>query len=294
MKKYPRHLTATIPIPVLIVTISMAALLLVMPASAGSVHGEGPGWKFNATETSIIDPTTGMPFPSMGALDRALYPGLWDAMSSAAKTLADNTPAISRSFDISYALNASQQAISEQVETRSVTEAQYLSAVLPDLWAAIPAWQKEQYQNEPHHALSVALPSTAGQFTGPFFGASGSFPSSFDSYTTGFTPVKFNSAAGNAAGFWLSFGNTGNGAGVSENSWLSPGQISGFPSTTFDVTVVPVEGTWQHNLPFSSNEAGGTAGMILQVPAMNPFKATGLSHEGGLFPGPGRTSWPAF
>jgi hypothetical protein len=293
MKTNQRHLTATIPIPVLMV-ITAFVLLLALPASAGSVHGEGPGWKFNATETTIVDPATGIAFPSMGALDRALYPGLWDTMSPAAKTLANNTPAISRSFDLYYTLNASQKAVSAQVETRSVTEAQYLSAVLPDLWAAIPGWQKEQYQNEPHHALPASLPSVAGQFTGPFFGASGSFPSSFDSYTTGFTSGKINTPAGNATGSWLSFGNTGNGVGVPDNSWLTPGQPSGSPTTTIDFAVVPVDNTWQHTLPFSNGEVGGTTGDFFQAPAVNPFKTTGLSLVGGIFPNSSRNLWSAF
>jgi len=294
MKKHPRHLTATIPIRVLIVATALAVLLMVIPVSAGSVHGEGPGWKFNATETPIVDPATGMPFPSMGALDQALYAGLWNAMSPAAKTLANDTPAMSRSFDLSYTLNASQQAISEQVETRSVTEAQYLSAVLPDLWAAIPAWQKEQYQNEPHHALPVVMPSFTGQFTGPLFGAPGSFPSSFDPYTAGFTAGNTNTAAGDAAGTWLSFGKTEDGVGGSGSSWLTPGQITGFPSATLDVPVVPVDRTWQGTLPFSSNRAGGTTRTILPAPPAIPVSPVEISPAGALFPYSGRTWWPAF
>ena len=293
MKKHQRDLTATIPIPVLIVASAMTMLLLFVPVSAGSVHGEGPGWKFNATETTLVDPATGTPFPSMGAFDRTLHPGQWDAMSPAARTLADNTPAISRSFDLSYTLNASQQAKSEQVETRSVTEAQYLSAVLPDLWAAIPEWQKEQYQNQPHHSLAASLPSVTGQFTGPFFGAAGSAPSSFGTYTDGFTAGRINSAFGNADSSWLSFGNAGAGVDGTGSSWLAPGQIPDLSPLTPDVPVAPGDFTWHNTLPFSPHEAGNGSSAAPAAHPMIPYTAAGMSHAGALFTNSGQPWWPS-
>jgi hypothetical protein len=242
MTKHPRHNTMNISIPILIVVSIMAAFLLVVPAFAGSVHAEGPGWKFNATETPVINPATGIPFPSMGALDQALYPGLWATMSPAARAGANNTPAVSRSFDLSYTLNATQQAVANLAEARSVTEAGYLSAVLPDLWAAIPEWQKEQYRNEQHRSISSGLPPVNGQFTGPFFGAPGSFTPAFDSNAAGFTfgnagsPVGVSgnswlslgdtTPTGASAGSWLSLGNTGSPTGGSGSSWLSLGDTN--------------------------------------------------------------------
>lgn len=266
---------------VLVVVPVMAALLLMVPADAGVVHAEGPGWKFNATETQILNPATGMPFSSLGALDRALYPGLWNAMSPAARERADTTPAISRSFGLSYSLNASQQAVSRQVEARSVTEAEYLSIVLPDLWAAIPEWQKEQYRSEQHHSLSSGLPPVNGQFTGPYFTAPGSFTPGPGSSTGGLTFGNTGGSLGESGNSWLTFGNSGTQNGEANSSWLSPGLIAPFPSASSTFPVVPVDFT-RYTMPFSGTNLYQTTNPVPLVLPQSPFAAAGMPTAGNI------------
>jgi hypothetical protein len=293
MTKHPRYRTMKTLIPVLIVVPIMVAFLLVVPASAGTVHAESPGWKFNATETPVINPATGIPFPSMGALEQALYPGLWNTMSPAARSEANNTPAISRSFDLSYTLNASRQAVSKQVEARSVTEAEYLSNVLPDLWAAIPEWQKEQYRNEQHRSLSSSLAPVNGQFTGPFFPSTGSFNHAFGSYDTGFRFGNTNTPTWETGSSWLSLGNTGNPTGEAASSWLTPGQIPPAISLISNIPVVPVDFK-RHTVPFSSTGVGRTTDQIPRVELPpNPFETAGISPAGNTFSGLYRVGWSA-
>jgi hypothetical protein len=313
MTKHPRHNAMNISIPFLIVVSIMAAFLLVVPVCAGSVHAEGPGWKFNATETLVINPATGTPFPSMGALDQALYPGLWATMSPAARAAANNTPAVSRSFDLSYALNASQQEVANLAEARSVTEAGFLSAVLPDLWAAIPEWQKELYRNEQHRSISSSLPPVNGQFTGPFFVAPGSFTPTFTPSTAGFTFGNAGTPTGGSGSSWLSLGDTNIPTGASAGSWLSFGNAgtptggSGSSWLSLGDTNIPTgasAGSWLSfgNTGTPTGEIGSswlTPGQIATVPAVTPdiphvpvdftwhtmpFSNTDLSHTSDPLP----------
>jgi hypothetical protein len=169
MVHYMEHRVMNFMIACLVTGLALLSMTIVVPASAETISAQGPGWKFNATETPIINPATGEPYPSLGAFEQALFPGLWDQMSPAARDKANMTPAVNNQFDLSYSLNELQQAISLQLNGARITEAEYLAKVLPDLWAALPGWQKEQYANEEHKWQGVKLSPDIGQFTGPYF-----------------------------------------------------------------------------------------------------------------------------
>ncbi|MDD1719056.1 MAG: hypothetical protein LUQ25_03255 [Methanoregulaceae archaeon] len=128
--------------------IAFLVISIFIQASAAFVEvRSGPGWNLTVREEAVIDPDTGVPYISAGEMLQDRAPDLWEKMSLELKAQYNQQPAVKRRIDLTLTPTDEQMNRTRALIGLNLTEGEFYAAVYPDLWAAIPGWQKDLWAN---------------------------------------------------------------------------------------------------------------------------------------------------
>jgi hypothetical protein len=96
----------------------------------------GPGWEMEIVVEDLNQ------YSSMAGYYKVQYPDIWNSLSPAKQKELELEPARVGYITMSRTLNPQQIEIVRGLWGSTMTNAEYFSTVWPDLWAAMPAWEK--------------------------------------------------------------------------------------------------------------------------------------------------------
>ncbi|HQA80953.1 MAG TPA: hypothetical protein PLV96_09190 [Methanoregulaceae archaeon] len=133
--------------------------------AASEEHYSGTGWTLILYEDPIINPQTGNPYESMGDFYQATNPAYWESLSMIDQNRLSREPAVLPGLTLAISRTEEQQAMAMDLAGQTMTKAEYYAHVFPDLFALVPEWQKEIWENTRGIVNSNGILDSPGHYT---------------------------------------------------------------------------------------------------------------------------------
>jgi hypothetical protein len=130
--------------------ICMAILVfsaMIPGVAASEERYSGTGWTLILNEDPIINPQTGNPYESMGDFYQATNPAYWESLPMTDQNRLSREPAVLPGLTLAISRTEEQQAMAMDLAGQTMTRAEYYASLFPDLFAVVPDWQKEIWEN---------------------------------------------------------------------------------------------------------------------------------------------------
>jgi hypothetical protein len=125
-------------------------VLCVQGVIAADERYSGPGWTLIIHNEPIIDPTTGNPYESMGAMIQKENPLYWGSLSPREQNELRSEPAVTTGTSIigGGCGTEERQARAMELSGQTMTVAEYQAVVNPDLFAIVPESTMDIWRNQ--------------------------------------------------------------------------------------------------------------------------------------------------
>jgi len=158
------------PNKIKITSLGICMTILVISAmipgvAASEEHYSGTGWTLILYEDPIINPQTGNPYESMGDFYQATNPAYWESLSMIDQNRLSREPAVLPGLTLAISRTEEQQAMAMDLAGQTMTKAEYYAHVFPDLFALVPEWQKEIWENTRGIVNSNGILDSPGHYT---------------------------------------------------------------------------------------------------------------------------------
>jgi hypothetical protein len=124
--------------------------LCIQGVFASEEQFSGQGWTCIINKDPIIDPLTGNPYESMGAMIQEENPIFWESLSLEEQMKLNSEPAVTESCSIIGGMCGTEEQRNRAIDLsgQTLTMAEYQALVNPNLWTIVPESQKLFWENQ--------------------------------------------------------------------------------------------------------------------------------------------------